>query len=146
MSGHPQLSPYLNRFATLWQDKADVKLEFTCKDGNVTVNLSHNLAGIEKVPEEVLRQNPVNPNDEHVQKKNVSPSQIVRLKKRAAERAEAEKLKAEQVKATSPQVRDKSAQGHFVEAESATAAIAKLDAEKAKSYAVEAKNAMSANI
>ena len=53
MSGHPQLSPYLNRLTTLWQDKADVKLEFTCMVGNVIVNLSHNIGGIVKVPEEV---------------------------------------------------------------------------------------------
>ena len=96
MSGHPQLSPYLNRFTTLWQDKADVKLEFTCKDGNVIVNLSHNLGSIVKVTEEVKTQSP---NSGNILKKNVSLSQIVRLKKRAAEKATAEKLEAEQVKA-----------------------------------------------
>ena len=53
MSGHPQLTPYLNGFTTLWQDKEDVKLEFTCKGGNVIVNLSHNLGSIVKVTEEV---------------------------------------------------------------------------------------------
>ena len=73
---HPQLNPYFNRYTTLWQDNANVKLELTCKDGNVIVNLSHNLGGIEKVPEAKTTHNP---ND--VLKKKVSLSQIVRLKK-----------------------------------------------------------------
>ena len=143
MSGHPQLSPYLNRFTTLWQDKADVKLEFTCKDGNVIVNLSHNLGSIVKVTEEVKTQSP---NSGNILKKNVSLSQIVRLKKRAAERATAEKLEAEQVKATSPRVIDESAQGRQVEAESSPAAKAKDDAEKAKDNAVEANVTKNAKI
>ena len=95
MYSHPQLNPYLNRFTTLWQDNANVKLEFTCKDGNVIVNLSHNVGGIEKVPKEITKHNP---NDENVLKKNVSLSQIVRLKKRAAERAAAEKCDVEKAK------------------------------------------------
>ena len=136
MFSHSELSPYLNRFTTLWQDKADVKLDFTCKGGQVIVNLSHNLGGIEKVPEEVITQNP---NGEYVRKKNVSLSQILRLKKRATERAAAEKLEAEKVKAASPHVRDEYA-------ESKTAAIAKCDAEEEKCNAVEAKIAMNAKV
>ena len=148
MSGYAQLSPYLNRFTTLWQDKADVKLEFTCKDGNVIVNLSHNLGGIEKVPDEVIKPYPY---AGHVLKKNISLSQIMRLKKRAAERAAAEKLEAEKVKASYPPVREESVnvlgQGNLVEAESATADIAQFDAKKAKIIADETeKDAMSAKL
>ena len=55
------------------------------------VNLSHNLESIVKVTEEVKTQNPYNGN---IMKKNESLSQIMRLKKRAAKKATAEKLEA----------------------------------------------------
>ena len=55
------------------------------------VNISHNLGSIVKVTEEVKTQNPYNGN---ILKKNVNLSQIVRLKKRAAKKATAEKLEA----------------------------------------------------
>ena len=89
MSGHPKLSPYLNRFTALWQDKSDIKLEFTCMDGNMIVNYFHNIGGIKKVQHAVKVQKP---NDVQVLKKNASLSQIVRLKTMAGERAKAEKL------------------------------------------------------
>ena len=137
MSGHPQLYPYLNRFTALWQGKADVKLEFTCLDGNVIINLSHNIGRIEKVPHEEKTQKP---NDIQVLKKNVSLSQIVRLQKRAAERAEAEKLEAEKAKVDSLEAVTVLVQHKLVEAEKATDIRARFNNEKAKNNAMESKN------
>ena len=51
----------------------------------------------------------------------------MRLKKGAAERATAEKLEAEKVRATSPQFIDESAQGQLSEAEIAPAAISQFE-------------------
>ena len=39
MSAKDLLSPYLNRFVFINQQKAIAKLELCCKDGKVTVNL-----------------------------------------------------------------------------------------------------------
>ena len=131
MYSHPQLNPYLNRFTTLWQDNANVKLEFTCKDGNVIVNLSHNVGGIEKVPEAKRTHNP---NDENVLKKNVSLSQIVRLKKRAAERAAAEKCDVEKAKCIAEEAEKDAISAKMLHEKT------KCEAEKAKNEAEESRN------
>ena len=72
-----------------------MKLTVTYNDGNVIVNLSHYLGSILKVTEKVKTQNPYNRN---IPKKNINLSQMVRLKKSAAERATAENLETEKVK------------------------------------------------
>ena len=48
MSSQEQLNPYLNRFTILVQQQATAKLEFSCSDGKVTVNLFHDLGSVEK--------------------------------------------------------------------------------------------------
>ena len=50
MSSQEQLNPYLNRFTLLVQQHATAKLEFSCSDGKVTVNLFHDLGGVDKAP------------------------------------------------------------------------------------------------
>ena len=85
MSAQDKFAPYLNRFTTLLQQNATAVLEFKCKDGKVTVNLCHELGGVEKAPPTINLQNPSHRN---TQKKAVKPSQLRRLHKRAATRAE----------------------------------------------------------
>ena len=85
MSAQEKFAPYLNRFTTLLQQNAAAILEFKCKDGKVTVSLSHELGGVEKAqPTTHLPK----PSVRNTQKKAVKPSQIRRLQKRAAARAE----------------------------------------------------------
>ena len=95
MSTQEKLNPYLNRFTILVQQHATAKLEFNCLDGKVTVNLLHDLGVVEKAPPATAVQQS---EKGQVLKKNVSLSQIIRLQKRAAERAEKAKLKADQTK------------------------------------------------
>ena len=66
-------------------DNATAVLELKCKDGKVTVNLSHNSGSVEKAPPTIPLQNP---RFWWIQKKAVKPSQSRRLKKWAAARAE----------------------------------------------------------
>ena len=40
MAIQEHLAPYLNRFVILLHQKATAKLELTCKDGKVNVNMS----------------------------------------------------------------------------------------------------------
>ena len=96
MTAQEKFAPYLNRFTTLLQQHATAVLEFKCKDGKVTVNLSHELGGVEKAQPTIHLQNP---SYRSTQKKAVKPSQLRRLKKRAAARAEqASVASAEQAK------------------------------------------------
>ena len=86
MSVQEQIAPYLNRFVLLLNQNATVKLEINCKEGRVNVNMSHDLGN-------VAHPNPLKvpvpkPGYNEVLKKNVPPSQIYRLQKRAAARAE----------------------------------------------------------
>ena len=43
MSVKDQLSPYLNRFLILCEQKSNVKLDLCCDNGQVSVNLLHAL-------------------------------------------------------------------------------------------------------
>ena len=97
MSTQEKLNPYLNRFTILVEQHVTAKLEFNCLDGKVTVNLLHDLGVVEKAPPATAVQQS---EKGQVLKKNVSLSQIIRLQKRAAERAEQAKLKADQTKTT----------------------------------------------
>ena len=96
MSPQEQLNPYLSRFTTLVQQHASAKLEFSCMNGKVTVNLMHDLGVVEKAsPAKTEQQTENGP----VLRKNLSLSQIIRLKNRAAARAEKAKLEADHPKA-----------------------------------------------
>ena len=147
MSTQEQLNPYLNRFTILVQQHATAKLEFRCLDGKVTVNLSHDLEVVEKAPPATAVKQ-----SGQVLQKNVSLSHIIRLQKRAAERAEKVKILSDQAKAknesekvsnkeTKAAESAKSFEKTTVEAIEAKshAEKAKFEAEKAKSDAEEAK-------
>ena len=85
MYAQEKFARYINRFTTRLQQHATAILEFKWKDGKVTVNLSHDLWSVEK-------SSPNNPLQisifRRTQKKAVKPSQLRRLQKRAAARAE----------------------------------------------------------
>ena len=46
MSTKDLLSPYINRFVAINQQMSNIRLEFFCKDGKVTVNCYHDLGVI----------------------------------------------------------------------------------------------------
>ena len=86
MSVQELIAPYLNRFVILFNQNATAKLEFSCAEGKVNVNIFHEL--------EAIRQ-PL-PTTPLVLKKNLKASQLKRLQRRAAARAE--EAKAEEAK------------------------------------------------
>ena len=142
MSHQEQFNPYLNRFTQLVKEHATAKLDFSCLDGKVTVNLLHDLGVVGKAPPATAVDQPENG---HILKKNVSLSQIIRLKKRAAERAEKAKHEVTQAKARNEAEKDKNMTTKAVEdveAEKAKTSAEKaiLEAEKAKFEADESKN------
>ena len=49
MSAKDLISPYLNRFVDINQEKCTTKLEMCCRYGKVTVNCHHDLGVIEDV-------------------------------------------------------------------------------------------------
>ena len=92
MSVKDQLSPYLNRFVILCQQKSNVKLELCCDNGQVSVNLSHTLGVVSSTsPYEFPKKEKYS---DVLKKKNIGTSQLNRLQRRASERAEEGKKKA----------------------------------------------------
>ena len=85
MSVQDLLSPYVNRFTLLHQQKASAILEFSYSNGKINVNLKHDLGEV-KVPSP--QTNLGHPAYRDVVKKNKSLSQINRLQRRAKARAE----------------------------------------------------------
>ena len=76
---------YISRFVTLIHLKSTAKLEFSRKDGKVTVNICHDLGEVEETN---LKQNTEISSYMDVLKDNVKPSQFHRLQNRACARAE----------------------------------------------------------
>ena len=56
MSVKDQLSPYLNRFLILCEQKSNVKLELCCDNGQVSVNLLHALEVVSPSPDEIQKK------------------------------------------------------------------------------------------
>lgn len=137
MSAKDLISPYLNRFVAINQQKSFAKLELICSNGKVSVNFFHDLGVIE---EETPKHDQDQPAYSDVLRKNVHLSQSARLKRRAETRAEearaetkrqqhiAENAKIEAVKATTQ------AEKATIEAEKAA-----TEADEAKRSAEEAK-------
>ena len=93
MSVKDLLAPYLNRFILLLNQNATAKLELSCTGGRVNVNMFHDL-GCHAQP--LPPKNPVHrPGYSEVLKKNIPFSQVNRLQKRAAARAEEALVQAE---------------------------------------------------
>ena len=91
-----QVNPYLRTIIQLVKENATAKLELSYLDGKVTINLLHDLGVVGKAsPATAVYQ----AENGHVLKKNVSPSPIIRLHKRAAEKSEKAKHEVEQAKA-----------------------------------------------
>lgn len=94
MSIQEQLAPYLNQFVILFHQNASAKLELSCTNGKVSVNIMHDFGVVEKtVPPKKPDQQPYN----EVLKKNLKPSQINILQKRASARAEQAKHQNESI-------------------------------------------------
>ena len=85
MSALKLMDPYISIFVTLILLKSTAKLEFSCLDGKVTVNICHDLGEVEETN---LRQNIGIPFYTDVLKDNVEPPQFNRLQKRACARPE----------------------------------------------------------
>ena len=101
MSVKDQLSPYLNRFVLLCQQKSNVKLELCCDNGQVSVNLSHTLGVVSSTsPNEFPKKEKYS---EVLKKKNIGTSQLNRLQRRAFERAEEAKKEAKLQQETAEQ-------------------------------------------
>ena len=141
MSVQELIAPYLNRFVILLNQNATAKLEFSCAEGKVQVNIFHDL-GVPKpihVPGPPVKKAGYN----EVLKKNLKTSQLNRLKRRAAARAEEAKTEtlkqnkvAEKAVADAEKARHISEQ-HHVEAEEA------MSDEALDMLVVEANKAMS---
>ena len=84
MSAKDLISPYLNRFVALLHQKNTAKVELSCEDGKLFVNLSHNLAEVEETTPQPESTKPLYNN---VLKKSITKSQVNR-QKRANARAE----------------------------------------------------------
>ena len=79
MAAIAQVTPYLNRLVILLKQNASSKLEIHCKSGELSVNFYHAFGSFEETPAKLSST------FSGVVKTN---SQLKRLKKRAAERAE----------------------------------------------------------
>ena len=79
MAAVAQVTPYLNRLVTLLKQNASATLEIHCKSGLLSVNFSRVFGSVEETPAKLSST------FSDVVKTN---SQLKRLKKRAAERAE----------------------------------------------------------
>ena len=136
MSVQDQISPYLNRFVALVKNRAIAKLELHCKNGSITVNISHELGEVEEtVPETIAK-----PSYTDILKRNVNVTQQKRLQRRAVARAE-EALKSTKEQQKIAENAEQSLKRAKLEAEKAigeaeeakfVAEQAKLEAEKAK--------------
>jgi hypothetical protein len=96
MSLQDHIAPYLNRFVILFHQNATAKLELSCTDGKVNVNIHHELGVIKQdlPPTAHVKKTAYN----EVLKKNMKPSQFNRLKRRAAARVEEAKTETIQQK------------------------------------------------
>ena len=72
MSLQQLFSPYLDRFTTLLYQNATAKVELSCKDGKVNVNIFHDLGEMLRPPP---KHAPHQPTYANIQKNNVSQSQ-----------------------------------------------------------------------
>ena len=75
MAVEAQLAPYLNRFVILLRHNSVAKLELSCSNGKLSVNISHDMGLVEQA----TSQPP--PSYKEVLKKNLKRSQINRLQK-----------------------------------------------------------------
>jgi hypothetical protein len=94
MSVQELIAPYLNRFVILFNQIATAKLEFSCAEGKVNVNIFHELEAIRQPLPTTPLVKKAGYNE--VLKKNLKASQLKRLQRRAA--AHAEEAKAEEAK------------------------------------------------
>ena len=132
MSAKDLISPYLNRFVVLLHQHSTAKVELSCENGKMSVNLFHDLGVVEDATPEPV-PNPREPLYANVLKKNLKQSQFSRLQKRA--NARAEEARAE------TKVQQEIAANARIECDKATrdAEKAREEAENAKSLALKEK-------
>ena len=130
MSAKDLIPPYLNRFVSLNQQKSTAKLELSCIDGKITVNLLHDLGVVGEATSESVKPLPAY---SEVLQKTVRASQVARLQRRA-------KIWAEEAMIETKNQQDK-AENAKKQAEKALADAeeAKISAEKAKEILLKVK-------
>ena len=84
MSAKELISPCLNRFMEINQQKSSAKLELCCINEKVSINFFYDLGVIEEV---TPNSNYESPAYSDILRKNVNNSQSIRLQKRAQLRA-----------------------------------------------------------
>ena len=148
MSVEAQLAPYLNRFVILLRHNSVAKLELTCNNGKLTVNISHDIGVVEQASPKPITP----PSHNEVLKKNLNRSQTNRLQRRGADRAEKANKEAEEAHAEGAKaIRDRQdiTEQATTEAEDVMSEIekvkylaekAQLEAEKFKTDAKEARS------
>ena len=75
MAVEAQLAQYLNRFVILLRQNSVAKLELSCSNGKLSVNISHDMGLVEQATPHPP------PSYKEVLKKNLKRSQINRLQK-----------------------------------------------------------------
>ena len=133
MSAKDLISPYLNRFVAINQQKSNARLELCCKDGKVTVNFHHDLGLVEEASPRP-KSDLLLPVYSDVLKKNINISQATRLQRRAETRAEEARVETKKQQHIAANAKSE-AEKATCEAEKAT-----LEAEEAKKAAEEAKH------
>ena len=127
MSLQDLISPYLNKFVILFNENVTAKLELSCTEGKVNINIFHDLGAVNKSLPETPPGKRTAYNE--VLKKNIKPSQLNRLHRRAA--AWAEEAKTDTLN------QKKDAKQTLEDAEKATPAVSelqKVEAAKANFY------------
>ena len=81
MSVQELIAPYLNRFVIMFNQNATAKLEFSCAEGKVNVNILDLEAIRQPLPTTPLV---TKAGYNEVLKKNLKASQLIRLQRRAA--------------------------------------------------------------
>ena len=138
MSAKDLISPYLNRFVAINQQKSNARLELCCKDGKVTINLHHDLGVVEEAIPRTNSDSPL-PVYSDVLRKNINISQVARLQRRAETRAEEARVETKKQQNIAVNAKSESEKA-TTDAKKTTleAEEAKKDAEEAKHYAEEA--------
>ena len=133
MSAKDLFAPYLNRFVSLLNQKATAKLELSCKDGKVNVNLFHDMGDFVETSPTSVQETPSYKEALKKGANKVSSSQMKRLHKRAVSRAEEARKETKH-----QQVIAEKARNDLVQAKEETekalsdAEEAKLEAERVK--------------
>ena len=136
MSVQELIAPYLNRFVILFNQIATAKLEFSCAEGKVNVNIFHELEAIRQPLPTTPLVKKAGYNE--VLKKNLKASQLKILQRRAASHAEEAKAETPKEKDSNEQALEVAVKAkHVSEQQNITAAEANIEVHGANAKAEE---------